>query len=87
MKAATKFGIFLGTTGLALIITYFVAPLKEWKKYKANHPSLFEVKDETTPTYMEFCQSYWKTFSKIDTEKEDEIIYDGGELDEIVVTP
>lgn len=87
MKTTTKIGIMLGSSGLALIALYFLVPLKQWKKYKENHPSLFEVEDETTPKYMDFCKSYWTTFNKVGTEKEDEITYDGGELPEIVVTP
>ena len=87
MKTTTKIGIMLGSSGLALIALYFLVPLKQWKKYKENHPSLFEVEDETTPKYTEFCKSYWTTFNKVGTEKEEEINYDGGELPEVVVTP
>lgn len=87
MKTTTKIGIMLGSSGLALIALYFLVPLKQWKKYKENHPSLFEVQDEATPKYTEFCKSYWTTFGKVGTEKEEEITYDGGELPEVVVTP
>lgn len=87
MKTATKLGFFLGSSAIALLLGYFLMPLKEWKKYKETHPSLFEVKDEATPTYLEFCKSYWKTFIKVSEGKEDEITYDGGELPEITITP
>lgn len=85
MKTPTKIAITIGAIILALITMYFLIPIKAWKKYKAEHPSLFEVDDENTPTYRNFCKSYWNTFGKVGTEKEDEITYDGGELPEINV--
>lgn len=87
MKTPTKIAITIGAIILALIIMYFLIPIKAWKKYKAEHPSLFEVDDENTPTFRNFCKSYWNTFKKVGTEKEDEITYDGGELPEYTVTP
>ena len=87
MKAITKISFAIGLGGITMLLLYFTLPLKQWKKYKAEHPSLFEVKDEATPTYLDFCSSYWKTFGKVIADKEDEITYDGGELPEIVITP
>ena len=85
MKTPTKIAITIGAIILALIIMYFLIPIKAWKKYKAEHPSLFEVNDENTPTFRNFCKSYWNTFGKVGTEREDEITYDGGELPKIDV--
>lgn len=87
MKTTTKLGIGISMLIAAAIIAFFVIPIKQWKKYKETHPSLFEVKDKATPTYWKFCLSYWKTFGAMNTEKEEDITYDGGELEEIVVTP
>ena len=86
MKTPTKITITIGAIILALIIMYFLIPIKARKKNKAEHPSLFEVDDENTPTFRNFCKSYWNTFKKVGTEREDEITYDGGELPEIDVT-
>lgn len=87
MKTATKLGFFLGSSAIVIILGYFLTPIKAWKKYKETHPSLFEVKDEATPTYLDFCQSYWKAFIKVSEGKEDELTYDGGELPEVIITP
>lgn len=87
MKTPTKIAITISAIILALIIMYFLIPIKTWKKYKAEHPSLFEVNDESTPTYRNFCKSYWSTFMKTGTKKEDEITYDGGELPEVTIRP
>lgn len=87
MKTATKIGFLLGSSTVTIALMYLLTPLKQWKKYKAAHPALFEVKDEATPSYLDFCHSYWKTFIKVAEEKEDNITYDGGELPEITITP
>ena len=87
MKQATKIGFIFGSSTIALALFYFLTPLKQWKKYKEEHPSLFEIKDEATPSYLAFCESYWKTFWNITSGKEDEITYNGGELPEITITP
>ena len=87
MTKYTKIGLIVSLSGIALVLTYFLAPLKEWKEYKQNHPSLFDVQDENTPTFAHFCESYWKTFMKINTPQENDITYDGGELDEFIVYP
>lgn len=87
MKTFTKITLVAITIIATVISIYLIAPIKTWKKYKTKHPSLFESEDENTPTYWRFCKSYWSTFMKIGTEKEDEITYDGGELPEIIVTP
>ena len=87
MKTVTKIGFVLGSSAIAVALMYFLMPYKQWKKYKAEHPALFETKDEATPTYLKFCESYWKTFGLVVAEKEDEITYDGGELPEVTITP
>lgn len=87
MKTTTKIAFAIGLGSITLAIAYFLIPRKEWKQYKENHPSLFEVQDENTPTYNDFCKSFWKTFGKINTEKEQDITFDGGELPEYTVTP
>lgn len=87
MKTFTKITLVSIAIIVTVISIYLIAPIKTWKKYKKEHPSLFEKEDENTPTYWSFCKSYWSTFMKIGTEKEDEITYDGGELPEIIVTP
>lgn len=87
MKTTTKYGLILGSTALAIVAIYFLVPIQQWKKYKENHPSLFEVQDDATPTYINFCKSYWKAFFAIGTPKEEDITYDGGELPEVVVKP
>lgn len=86
MKTSTKIGLILSLTGLGLVIAYFITPYKAWKKYQTEHPSLFEVKDDKTPTYLNFCKSYWKTFGIIDTPKEEDMTFTGGEID-VVVKP
>lgn len=85
MKTFTKITLVATTIIMAIIGIYLITPIKTWKKYKAEHPSLFEVNDESTPTYWNFCKSYWSTFIKTGTKKEDEITYDGGELSEFIV--
>jgi hypothetical protein len=87
MKGITKFGIVIGLGGIAACLAFYTIPLKQWKKYKAEHPSLFEIQDEATPTYWNFVKSYWKTLGMVLTDKEEDITYDGGELPEIVITP
>lgn len=85
MKTFTKITLVATIIIMAIIGIYLITPIKTWKKYKAEHPSLFEVNDESTPTYWNFCKSYWSTFIKTGTKKEDEITYDGGELSEFIV--
>lgn len=85
MKTFTKITLVATTIIMAIIGIYLITPIKTWKKYKAEHPSLFEVNDESTPTYWNFCKSYWSTFMKTGTKKEDEITYDGRELSEFIV--
>lgn len=80
-----KISIVLGLSALAVAVAFLTLPIKQWKKYKENHPSLFEVNDKATPKYWDFCLSYWKTFFIMDTEKEEDITYDGGELKEFTV--
>ena len=86
MKTSAKIGLILCCSSVSLTLAYFLTPLRQWKKYKENHPSLFETEDEATPKYIDFCYNYWKTFGKVAAGKEDEITYDGGELDEITIT-
>ena len=86
MKTITKIGIGLAVTVAGLAALYLLLPLKAWKKYKEEHPALFEVQDEATPTYISFVNSYWKTFSQTGTPKEEEMTYDGGQLPDIDIT-
>lgn len=86
MKTITKIGIGLAVTVAGLAALYLLLPLKAWKKYKEEHPALFEMKDESTPTYMSFVNSYWKTFSQTGTPKEEDMTYDGGQLPDINIT-
>ena len=85
MNKATKYGIFIGTPAIAIALLYCTMPHKAWKKYKAEHPVLFEDGVKNKPTYLDFCKSYWKTFLKTAQEKEEEITYTGGQLPEIDV--
>lgn len=87
MKTFTKITLVATIIIMAIIGIYLITPIKTWKKYKAEHPSLFEINDESTPTYWNFCKSYWSTFMKTGTKKEDEITYDGGELPEVTIRP
>ena len=87
MKKGIKIGLIIGTPALALLLLYFITPYKSWEKYKADHPSLFDDPNRIKTTYLEFCQAYWKTFFLFVQDKEEDITYDGGELDEIVITP
>lgn len=87
MKKATKIGIILGSSAVVILLGYFLIPLKAWKEYKENHPSLFAGNDDNTPKYSDFVNSYWKTTGKVMTGNIDDITYDGGELPEIVITP
>lgn len=86
MNKSFKIGFFIGMPVIALLLTYMLVPLKIWKAYKANHPTLIEVKDEATPSYLDFCHSYWKTFLEVSKGNEENLTYDGGELDEVIIT-
>lgn len=87
MKTTIKYGLILGSIALAIAAVYFLLPFQQWKKYKENHPSLFKEQDKATPTYKNFCKSYWKAYFAIGTSKEENITYDGGELTEVVIKP
>lgn len=88
MKKATKYGMIIGLPAITILLMYFLTPIKAWKKYQQDHPALFETKDEPTPTYWDFCQSYWKTFVKYSEGKEGDITYTGGQLPDIdIVAP
>ena len=87
MNKGLKITLWILIPLIALLLMYFLIPMDAWKQYKENHPSLFEVEDEATPTYWQFCKSYWKAFILVSDGKEDQITYDGGELPEIVITP
>lgn len=88
MNKALKITLILAAILAAAALVFFVTPMKAWKKYQAEHPALFEVQDEATPTYLAFCKSYWKTMGKVVADKEEEITYSGGQLPDIdVVAP
>ena len=84
MKKAFKWGLFIGTPALTMILLYFLTPIRAWKKYQKEHPALFEEGCEKT-TYLQFCSSYWKAFTKTAEGKDDEITYTAGQLPDIDV--
>ena len=57
---------------IALLATYFLAPLNEWKERDS--------KEDDKTGYAKFCASYWKYKFVTPT-------IDGGMLPEITVTP
>ena len=87
MNKTLKIGFWIVLILIAIAAVFFITPKNAWEQYKERHPSLFEVEDEATPTYWNFCISFWKTFFKTKEDNEDEFTYDGGELPEIVITP
>ena len=88
MNKALKITLILAAILAAAAVVFFTVPMKAWKKYQAEHPALFEVQDEATPTYLAFCKSYWKTMGMIVTDKEEDITYSGGQLPDIdIIAP
>lgn len=87
MNKALKIALWILIPLIALALIYFLVPMEAWKQYKERHPVIFETNDEATPTYRQFCKSYWKAFILISNDKEEEITYDGNEISEITVTP
>ena len=83
MNKALKITLILAAILAAAAVVFFTVPMKAWKKYQAEHPALFEVQDEATPTYLAFCKSYWKTMGMVVADKEEDITYSGGQLPDI----
>ena len=81
--------IILALVVVAIIAAYFLAPLSDWKKGVLYNVGADKIAySPTTCTYIMYCAIWWKCKFLKETEvKNENFTYNGGVLDEIVITP
>lgn len=99
MKVKAKtIGISAAVALVLAIIAYYLAPLSAWRKGSSitiypNYKQQVNVYipltySKQTSSYSSFCLAWWKTrFMKGAEIKDPDFTYEGGVLDEVVITP
>lgn len=99
MKVKSKtIGISAAVALVLAIIAYYLAPLSAWRKGSSItiYPEYKNAVNSYVPTtynpytcaYNHYCLAWWKTrFMKSAKITDPDYTYEGGTLDEIVVTP
>lgn len=97
MKKGQIITMWIAIILIAVIGTFFLAPLMSWKEMDEDDKYYYPESDpnetyEVAPSpirlnYFTYCLSWWKVKRLKLAHKEDTVTYTGGTLDEITVTP
>lgn len=98
MKKAHKIYIAIAVVFVVVILAYYLAPLRAWLKGSSitiypNYKQQVNVYipltySKQTSSYSSFCLAWWQTrFMKGAEIKDPDFTYEGGVLDEVVITP